>query len=118
MNVAYVLHICFKYFSCLGLMLQQVFSFCKLQVFYLNIVYVSHICCNNMFQIFQLFESYVAVSVFILQVASVLSECCLCFTHILQAYVPDVISVAYVCCMQVLMLHIFHVVRRVRGHGE
>jgi hypothetical protein len=63
---------------------------------------------------FQLFQSYVAValSVFMLQVASVLSECCIGFTHMLQVYVPDVLFVSYVCYIQVL-----YIVQRVRGRG-
>jgi hypothetical protein len=40
-----------------------------LQVFFnLDVAYVSHICCKSMFQMFQLFHSYVVVSVFMLQV--------------------------------------------------
>ena len=35
---------------------------------YLDVAYVSHICCKSMFKMFQLFHSYVAVSVFMLQV--------------------------------------------------
>jgi hypothetical protein len=41
-------------------------------------------CCKSMFQWFQLFQSYVAVSVIMLHVASVLSGCCICLTHIFQ----------------------------------
>jgi hypothetical protein len=37
-----------------------------------HVAYVSHICCNNMFQMFYLFRSYVATSIFILQVVSIL----------------------------------------------
>jgi hypothetical protein len=59
-------------------------------VFYLDIAYVSHICCKSMFGMFQLFQSYIAISVFMLQVVSVLSGCCICFTHMLQVYVPNV----------------------------
>ena len=53
---------------------------------------------------FQLFQSYVAISVFMLQVTSVLCESCICFTHMLQAYVSNVSSASDVCCIQV-----FHV---------
>ena len=52
-----------------------------------------------MVPMFQLFESYVAVRVFMLQVASVLPVCCICAIHILQVYVLDVSSIAYVCCI-------------------
>ena len=55
----------------------------------LDVAYVSHICCN-MFQMFQLFRSYVAVNV--------LSRCCICFTQMLQVYVLDVSSVTYCQC--------------------
>jgi hypothetical protein len=67
----------------------------------LDVAYISHICCNYMFQMFQLFQFYVAVSVFILQVAGVLSRCCICFTHMLQLYILDVLFVSYVRCIQV-----------------
>jgi hypothetical protein len=50
---------------------------------------------------FQLFQSYVALSVFMLQIASVLSRYCICFTHTLQVYVPNVLSASDVCCIQV-----------------
>jgi hypothetical protein len=52
---------------------------------------------------------YVAISVFMLQVTSVLSGCCICFTYMLQVYVLYVSSVLYVRCIQV-----FHVVRGFR----
>jgi hypothetical protein len=46
-------------------------------------------------------QYYVALSVFMLQVASALSRCCICFTHLFQVYVSDVSSISYVCCIQV-----------------
>jgi hypothetical protein len=51
--------------------------------FYLNVAHVSHLCCKSMFEIFQTFQSYVGISDFILQFASVLSRCYICFTHML-----------------------------------
>jgi hypothetical protein len=45
--------------------------------------------------------SYVAISVFMLQVASGLSGCCICFTHMLQLYVLNVSSASDLCCIQV-----------------
>ena len=33
---------------------------------YLDVAYVSHICRKSMFEMFQLFHSYVAISVFML----------------------------------------------------
>jgi hypothetical protein len=86
-------------------MLQRLFKIFYLfqmyvaSVFYLDVVCVSHICCKSMFKIFQLFQSYVAINVFILQVASVLSVCCICFMHILQVYVLNVLSALDVCCI-------------------
>jgi hypothetical protein len=45
-----------------------------------EVAYVSHICCNNsIFQMLHLFQSSVAASVFMLQVVSVISGCCICF---------------------------------------
>jgi hypothetical protein len=70
----------------------------------LDIAHVSNIYYKNMFQMFKLFQFYVTVNVFMLQVANVLSGCYMCFTHMLQVYVLDVSSVAYVCCIKV-----FHV---------
>jgi hypothetical protein len=58
-------------------------------VFDLYVAYVSHICCKSMFKMFRLFQSYIAVSVFMLQVTNVLSGCSICFTQILQVYVPN-----------------------------
>jgi hypothetical protein len=46
-----------------------VFLYCKLQVFYLDIVYISHTCCKCMFQMFHLLQMYVAFKCF--HVASV-----------------------------------------------
>jgi hypothetical protein len=54
---------------------------------------------------FQVFKSYVAISVFILQVVSVLFGCCICFTDMLQVYILNVSSGLDLCCIQV-----FHVV--------
>jgi hypothetical protein len=51
---------CSKYFIC--------FHTSVAIFFYLDIAYVSHICCNSMFQMFQLFQSYIAASGFMLQV--------------------------------------------------
>jgi hypothetical protein len=34
--------------------------------FYLDTAYVSHLCCKILFEMFQLFQSYVAISVFML----------------------------------------------------
>jgi hypothetical protein len=80
----------------------------------------SHICCNNMFQMFHLFQSSVAASVFMLQVASVLSGCCIsfhtyvtsvcskcfiCFRRMLQVFYLDVAYVGvsiYICCKRML----------------
>jgi hypothetical protein len=51
----------------------------------------------SMFEIFQLFESYVAVSTLMLQVASFLYGYCLCFIYMLQVYVR-----CFNCCIRML----------------
>jgi hypothetical protein len=53
--------------------------------------YVSHICCNNMFHMFHLFQIYVA---------SVLSECCICYND----YVASVCSKYFICFNHMLQL--------------
>jgi hypothetical protein len=60
----------------------------------------------------QLFQSYVGISVLMLQFASVLSGWYICFTHMLQLYVLNVSSISVVCCIQV-----FHV-SEVESPGE
>ena len=57
-----------------------------------------------MFEMFQVFQSYVAISVFMLQVASGLFGYCICFTHILQVYVPNISSASDVCCIQMFYI--------------
>jgi hypothetical protein len=47
----YVARVCSKYFICSNLILQQVFSCYKLQIFYPVIVAI-YVCCKCMFQIF------------------------------------------------------------------
>ena len=59
------------------------------------------IVCSKCFNCFSL---YVAISVFMLQVASVLSGCCIYFIHMLQVHVPNVSFASDLCCIQV-----FHV---------
>jgi hypothetical protein len=39
-----------------------------LELFYLDVAYVSHTCCKFMFQMFYLFQMYVAFECFMLQV--------------------------------------------------
>jgi hypothetical protein len=65
------LSVCSKYFICFRRILQAFFIW--------MFAHVSHICCKSMFKMFQLFQSYVAISVFMLQVVSVF--------HLLQTYV-------------------------------
>jgi hypothetical protein len=50
---------------------------------YSDVAYVSHICCKSMFEMFERFQSYITISVFRLQVTSVLSGRCICFTYML-----------------------------------
>ena len=65
--------------------------------FNLDIAYVSHICCNSMFQLFQLCHSYVAVSVFMLQMFYI--DVAYVLTRTLQVYVLNVSSASDVCCI-------------------
>jgi hypothetical protein len=51
-NVASVCSKCFIHFTCM------------LQVFYLDVTYVSHRCCTHLFQIFHMFQTYAATSFF------------------------------------------------------
>ena len=84
-NISFVTDVCCKHFD-------------------LDVAYVSHICCNSMFQMFHVFQSSVVASVFMLQVVSVLSGCCICF----HTYVVSVCStVSDVCFIQVF--HIAHI---------
>jgi hypothetical protein len=71
--------------------------------FYLDVAYVS-LMLQEYVPMVSLFQSYVAVSVFMWQVASVLSGCCICFMHMFQVYVPNILFASDVCCIQV-----FHV---------
>jgi hypothetical protein len=83
-------------------------------VCYLSVAHVSHLCYKSMFEILQLFQSYVGVSVFVLHFATVLSGCCICIVHMLQLYVPNVSSALVLCYIQV-----FHVleIESPGGHG-
>jgi len=64
--------------------------------FDLDVSYVLYICCNRMFQMFHLFQSSVAASVFMLQVASVLFGC---WFH---TYVVSVSSICFICFKRML----------------
>jgi hypothetical protein len=74
-------------------------------VFYLNVAYVSHICCNSMFQMFLLFLSYVVASGSMLQVA-----------------ILDVFYVSHTCCkcmfQMFFMLQVLYVVRPGTSRGR
>jgi hypothetical protein len=69
-HVAMIIHVCCKR------LFKNVSSVSKrmLQVFYLDVAYVLYIRCKHMFQMFHLFQTYTATSVFMLQVF-------LCFKH-------------------------------------
>ena len=51
-----------------------------LSVFYFDVAYVSHML-QEYVPMVSAVSSYVVASVFMLQVANVLSGCCICFTH-------------------------------------
>jgi hypothetical protein len=69
--------------------------------FYLDVAMAAHVCFKCIFQMFQLFQIYVA---------SVLSRywtCCTSYTSILQLYVLNVSAVLNVCCKYFIwMLHL------------
>jgi hypothetical protein len=64
-HVAVVVHVCCK---CLFQIFHLLFLDVCCKCLYLDVAYVSHICCKSMFEMFQPFRSYVAISVFILQI--------------------------------------------------
>jgi hypothetical protein len=99
----HVASFCLKCFICFIRMLQAFRSGCC--------IYFTRIYRKSMFEMFQPFQSYVAISVFMLQVVSVLSGCCICFTHMFQVYVLNVSSALDVYCIQV-----FHILE-VESHG-
>jgi hypothetical protein len=69
-----------------------------LSVFYLDVVYVSHML-QEYVPIISVVPILCCISVFMLQVASVLSRCCICFIHMFQVYVLNVSSASDVCCI-------------------
>jgi hypothetical protein len=57
-----------------------------------DVAYVAmttHVYCKYLFQIFQLFQMYVARA---------LSRCCIWFTLMLHVFYPDVAYVLHICC--------------------
>jgi hypothetical protein len=84
-NVSSVLDICFKRFD-------------------MDVAYVLHICCNNMFQIFHMFQSSVATNVSCCKLQVFYLDVAYIFSHMLQAYVLDISSVLDVCCIQVFLV--------------
>jgi hypothetical protein len=88
------------------------------QMFQRYIASVSHGCCKKVdldvaYYILQVFQIRYVASVcskyfiyFWTYVASVLSGCCIYFTHMLQAYVPNVSFVSVVCCSKCFMFQV------------
>ena len=71
-----------------------------------------HVCCNCMFQMFHLFQTYVA---------SVLSGCCICcsrYTLMLQMYISNVSPVSDVCCSKCFILWVFSLAGAAAGGGH
>jgi hypothetical protein len=86
----YVASLYYRYFICFRCMLHAFWSGCCI-CFH---TYVA-IVCSKMFPRFQ---SSVAVSVFMLQVSSVLSGCCICF----HTYVVSVYYKCFICFRRML----------------
>jgi hypothetical protein len=64
---------------------------------YMFHTYVARVCSKC----FSCFQSYVAINVFMLQAASVLSKFCICFTHMFQVYVS---FDSDICCIQLFYI--------------
>jgi hypothetical protein len=87
-------NICSKYFICFQTSVTIIFlSGCS---------YVSHICCNSMFQCFSCFSLMLSK---LFHIASCKSGCFMCFTHMLQMRVLNVSSTF----KRMLRLNVFHV---------
>jgi hypothetical protein len=69
-------------------------------IFYLDTTYVFTHMLQQYFQMFQLFQSYVAGSVFFMLQLFYL-DIAYVFTHILQAYVRNISSISNVYCIRV-----------------
>jgi hypothetical protein len=80
--------------------------------FYLDIAYVLHICCNSSSKIFPLFQSYVAASGIMLQVASVIFWMFHVFhTHVASAcFKCFIYFYMYVVFKKNFMMQVFYVV--------
>ena len=68
-----------------------------------------YIYVANMFKIFQLFQSYVAISVFMLQVTNVLSGCCIRMFHTHVASVCSKCFINTYVTFKCFILQVFHV---------
>ena len=68
---------------------------------------VSEVHCKCLFKMFHLFQAYVVVSV--------LSGCCICFTHMLQVFYLDIAYVSHICCNSMFHLCQTYVVASVSG---
>jgi hypothetical protein len=98
---------------------KNVFSHMLQQVFYPDVAYVSHIYYKCFIWMLHIFHTHVA---------SVLSECCICFTHMLQVFYLDVVYVSHICCnsmfqnvsfvSDICCIQMFHVVSVSPRHGE
>jgi hypothetical protein len=101
----HVASICSKYFIC--------FQTYVAIVFYLDVAYVSHICCNSMFQN----VSVVSVLCYSrwFHVASCkcyFFGCFICSTHMLQVHVPSISFIfRRMLHSKKIMLQVFYVVR-------
>jgi hypothetical protein len=104
---------CFRCFRCVLQVFQMDVEKVDQDVAYVTMVV--HVCCKLLFSIFYFFLTYVAsvfiwmLHIFHTYVASVLSECCTGYTHMLQMYVfkcfsyfkrmlQDVAVPIHICC--------------------
>ena len=93
-------HFCinrFNYFKYFKHMLQVFYKdIAKIDRDVAHVAIVVHVCCKHLFQMLHLlFQTYVASGLF---------GCCICFTHMLQEYVQNVLAVSTLCYNKCLML--------------
>ena len=89
--IAMIIHICCKCFIWMLHMLQWLYTY----VVSLYSKYFTWFRCILQ-QIFYLFQTFVCKHFWF--------DCCICFTHLLQEYVPNVSSVSVLCCSKCFLV--------------
>jgi hypothetical protein len=94
-DVAHVCNGCTRMLQASILNVSSAFLDIRCKCAYLEVAYVSHICCKSMFEIFQ---SYVAMGVFMLQLAIVF----IWMLYMFHRYVASVCFKCFICFRLVL----------------